>query len=170
MNTPIQESIVLSDKYPSVIDRYFSRRYVRKEEDNDTCLLFHSNKICLVTLAKSHAIFKKNLGIRKVNFKVSEKLDRSSNKVVGKGKRGGQHVIESSVLCLIECDDGSVHNIMAGVKGKLVEINDHLVDDPQLLLTKAETNGYIAVILQKLGVESDMSNSISKEEYEKLVE
>lgn len=170
MNIPLEESVPLSVKYPSVIDRYFTRRYVQKDGDNDTCLLFHSNKICLVTLAKSHAIFKKGVAIRRVNFKVGEKLDRSNNKVVGKGKRGGQHVDENSILCFVECDDDSVYNIVAGVKGKLIEVNEHLIDDPQLLLTKAETDGYIAVVLQKLGVESDMSKTVSKEEYDKVVD
>ena len=42
------------------------------------------------------------------------------------------------------------------------------MNDPKLLQMKAETDGYIAVLLQKLGGESDMSNSVSREEYEKL--
>ena len=168
MDVPIEKSVALSVKYLSVTDRYFTRRYIKRDGDNDTCLLYHSNKICLVTLAKSHAIFKKDVKILRVNFKVGDKLDRSSNKVVGKGKRGGQHVDENSVLCFVECDDGSVYNIMAGIKGKLVEVNEHLMNDPKLLQMKAETDGYIAVLLQKLGGESDLSNSVSREEYEKL--
>lgn len=170
MNVPLELSVPLSVNYPSVIDRYFTRRYIRRNDDNNTCLLFHSNKICLVTLAKSHAIFKKTVAIRKVNFKVNDKLDRSNNKVVGKGKRGGQHVDENSILCIVECEDNTVYNIMAGVKGKLVEVNEYLMNDPQLLLTKAETDGYIAVVLQKLGVASDMSNSVSKEDYDAFVD
>ncbi len=170
MDVPIEKSVTLSVKYPSVTDRYFTRRYIQRDGDNDTCILYHSNKICLVTLAKSHAIFKKDVGILKVNFKVGDKLDRANNKVVGKGKRGGQFVDENSVLCFVECDDGSVYNILAGVKGKLIEVNEHLMNDPKLLLTKAETDGYIAILLQKLGVESNKSNSVSKDEYDKIVD
>ena len=170
MSVPIEESITLSVTYPSVIDRYFTRRYIRRDGDNDTCLLYHSNKICLVTLAQSHAIFKKDVVIKKVNFKVGEKLDRTNNKVSGKKKHGGQYVDEHSILCLVECEDDSVYTVRAGVKGKLVEVNEHLIGDPNLLLTKAETDGYIAVVLQKLGVECNMSNSVSKEEYEKVVD
>ena len=170
MNIPIEKSIPLSVTYPSVVERYFTQRYIRREGDNDTCILYHSNKICLVTLAKSHAIFKKGAVIKKVNFKVGEKLDRTNNKVSGKKKHGGQRVDEHSILCLVECEDDSLYTIRAGVKGKLVEVNEPLIENPNLLMTKSETDGYIAVVLQKLGVECDMSNSVSKEEYDKVVD
>lgn len=167
MDVPIEESITLSHKYPSVIDRYFSRRLIQREEDNDTCILLHSNRICLVTLAKSHAICKKGVAIRRVNFKVGNKLDRSDNKVVGKGKRGGQYVDENSILCIVELADDSVYKIMAGMKGKLIEVNENLINDPELLVTKTETNGYIAVILQKL---AESKKVVSKDEFEKKID
>ncbi|KZS21019.1 protein Abitram [Daphnia magna] len=170
MNVPLEESVTLSAKYPSVIDRYFTRRYIQREGKNDTCLLYHSNKICLVTVAKSHAIFEKGSPIRKVNYKVGEKLDRSDNKVLGKKKHGGQYVDEHSILCIVECEDDSVYSIRAGVKGKLIEVNENLIENPQLLFNKAETDGYVAVVLQKLGVECNMSNSVSREEYDKNIE
>ncbi len=61
----------LSDRYPSVVDRYFTRRYVLKEGRRDVCLLFHSNKICVVTLAKSHALVQDRVPIAKVFARVS---------------------------------------------------------------------------------------------------
>lgn len=168
MAVPIERSITLQDKYPSVIDRYYTRKYVQSEGGNDVCLLFHSNKICVVTLAKSHAALTK--GISKVDFKVGKKLDRSSNKVTGKGKKGAQCVNEKDVLCIVECKDGTVYQVMAGVKGKLVEVNEHLVEDPQLLEVKYETDGYIAVVLQKLGVDGAKSeSSLTQHDYDKAV-
>ena len=165
MDVPIERSITLQDKYPSVVDRYFTRKYVQNEGDNDVCLLFHSNKICIVTLAKSHAAFKK--GISKVDFKVTNKLDRSSNKVTGKGKKGGQHVDEKAVLCVLECLDGTIYRVMAGVKGKLIEVNESLMENPQLLVDKGETDGYIAVVLQKLGADGVKSGgSMTQQDYD----
>lgn len=38
--------------------------------------------------------------------------------MAGKGKRGGQQIDEQSILCAIECHDGSVYRILAGVRGK----------------------------------------------------
>jgi len=156
MNIPIHESIELSEKYPSVVDRYFTRQYsTDNQEDNDMCVLFHSNKICVVTLAPTHNIFKKKLAIKTVNFKVGDELDRSDNKVKGKGKKGAQNVNASSVLCIIRCEDNTEYRVKACVKGKLIEVNENLVTNPQLLLHKPETEGYIAVVLQKLGDKSN---------------
>lgn len=151
MDIPIEKSVNLCETYPSVIDRYFTRRLVHNEGNNDVCILYHSNKICLVTLAKTHAALQKD--IVKVDFKVGNKLDRSNNKVSGKGKKGGQHVDDQSVLCLVECSDKSVYRILAGVKGKLIEMNDYLIENPKLLADKPETDGYIAVILLKLNTD-----------------
>jgi len=154
MNVRIENSIELCDNYPSVVDRYFTRHYFTDDQDDNMCLLFHSNKICVVTIAPSHAIFKKKLAIKKINFKIGEKLDRMDNIVKGKGKKGAQHVDASSVLCIIQCEDDSEYRVKACVKGKLVEVNENLIANPQLLLTKPETEGYIAVVLQRLGNKS----------------
>lgn len=160
MELPIEKSVSLSEKYPSVVERYFTRQNVTGEDGNPAVtLLFHSNKICLVTLAPNHKVLRNGSPINKVNFKVGEKIDRSNNKVVGKGKKGGQHLNEMSLLCIIECEDGTSYNILAGVKGKLVEVNENLISNPQLLVSQAETNGYIAVILQKL--ERNKSDKLS---------
>jgi len=165
---PIEESVELVDKYPSVVDRYFTRQYVMGQQKDDICLLFHSNKICVVTLAKTHIILKDDKSIKSVNFKVSKNVDRTENKVKGKGKRGGQIVEENSILCIIQCEDGSEYPIKAGVKGKLVEVNENLIANPELLKTKTETNGYIAVVVQRLGDRKNDPNYVSQEEYDDM--
>jgi len=161
--------VELSDRYPSVVDRYFTRRYVLKEGRRDVCLLFHSNKICVVTLAKSHALVQDRVPIAKVNFKVTKKVDRSENKVKGKSKKGGQFVEETSLLCIVECVDGTEHHIEACIRGKLVEINENLATNPQLLLDKPETEGYIGIVLQRLG-DSDVAHPqhLNQSDYDNL--
>lgn len=165
MNVPIEKSIPLLASYPSVVERYFTRRCVQND-GNDVCLLFHSNKICLVTLAKTHKVFKQNVAVKAVNFQISEKLDRTNNKVSGKGKRGGQHLHEKSVLCKVELEDGTVYPIEAGIKGKLIEINEDLITNPNLIVQKPDTDGYIAIIIQKLGAQKENSNTLTKRECE----
>ena len=74
-------------------------------------------------------------------FQVSEKLDRSDNKVSGKRKRGGQWVDETSILCKITChDDDTTYSIHCGVRGTLVEMNENLITNPELMtsLTQPE--------------------------------
>lgn len=51
-------------------------------------------------------------------------MDRLSNKVSGKGKRGAQVVGLFSPICSIKCQDGSLYTIPIGVRGKLSEVND----------------------------------------------
>jgi len=156
MDVPIHESIDLSEIYPSVVDRYFTRQYfTNNQDDNDMCLLFHSNKICVVTLAPTHNILKRKLAVKNVNFKIGEELDRSENIVKGKGKKGAQNVNANSVLCIVKCEDGTEYRIKACVRGKLIEVNENLVTNPQLLVDKPETEGYIAVVLQRLGDKSN---------------
>ena len=161
---------MLADKYPSVVDRYFTRRYSIRDDGAHLCVLYHSNKICVVTLAESHTLFRNGAAVEQVNFKISEKLDRTQNQVQGKGKKGAQHIDENSILCTVRCSDGNEHVIRAGVRGKLVEINERLSQQPSLIVDNLETNRYIAVILQPLSKSSKPENNhISQEDYEKLI-
>jgi len=40
------------------------------------------------------------------------------------------------VVCLVTCTDGSVYTIYSCVKGRLVEVNTRLLDNPSLLVSK----------------------------------
>uniref|UniRef100_H2Y7P9 Protein Simiate n=1 Tax=Ciona savignyi TaxID=51511 RepID=H2Y7P9_CIOSA len=167
--------------FPTVIERYFSRGYkvnLPKGEDNfeifksntsnmnDVCILRHSNRICLVTLAPTHPILTNKSKIKSVSFKVTEKLDRSQNSVSGKRKRGAQWLNPSGPLCVVTCLDGSKHTIYCGIRGSLVEINERLVSQPQLLQDSYTTEGYIAVVMPKLTeAKATMDDLLTDEEY-----
>lgn len=49
-------------------------------------------------------------------------IDRLANKVSGKGKKGAQVVGFSSLLCNLECSDGSSYSVFTGIQGKLIEV------------------------------------------------
>lgn len=76
-------------KYPSVVDRYFTRFFYQKPSDTgvneDHVVLFHSNRLVLIGLAKSHVAFTK--GIDSINYNIGNS-DRSLNQVKGKHKKG----------------------------------------------------------------------------------
>merc|ERR1719167_943050 len=86
---PIEDSIesTAPEDYRSVTSRYYTKLY-SLDQDRDWCedilVLNHSNKICLITLAPSHPVLANKLKINKVNFEVSKKVDRKSNKTTGK--------------------------------------------------------------------------------------
>lgn len=175
MNPKIEDSFEKLESYPSVTERYYTPCfYLSKNGSPDEyhCVLLHSNKICLITLAPSHPIIKGKKKITKLDFQVTSKLDRLENKVVGKSKKGGQYILPDSTLCFIECDDGTKYSIYGCTKGKLVEINQNLTKNPDLLIEKPLSMGFIAIILpSKKDMNNVKDNLISYESYvEQVVE
>lgn len=134
--------------YPSTVDRFFTRYYYEHPVDKDRqephLVLFHSNRICLIQLAPEHVAFR--LGIKSVSFEVG-KIDRSQNQVSGKKKSGGMIVQADSTLALVTCNDESVFKVRGCVQGKLVEVNQRVVQDVGLL--GREGDGFIAVVMPK---------------------
>jgi hypothetical protein len=102
---PIEASIDLSETYRSVTERYYTP-YYRVDPDrqrrHDLCLLVHSNRISLITLAPSHPILAEGLTVNSIDCAVTKKLDRKNNKAVGKSKKGGQNLSKDSVVCYLE--------------------------------------------------------------------
>lgn len=166
----IEDSFEKLDAYPSVTERYYTKYFYVSDHsprDEHHCVLLHSNKICLVTLAPSHPIIKEKKKIAKLDFQVSNKLDRLENKVKGKGKKGGQNIQPDSMLCFVECEDGSKYSIYGCVKGKLIEINQLLLSDNNLLVEKPLSSGFIAIILpSKNDVSCIIEKLITNENYE----
>lgn len=164
-NYSILDSIPDPIDYKSFTDRYFTRRYIRDFngiERNDIMILFHSNRIALLTLAPSHPFFEMTANY-KINFCVG-KVNRLSNCVSGKGKRGGQNLTLKSVVCTIEFDDGMCFDIPSGIKGTLVEVNENLIDNPQLLKDFPESNGYIAIILSTISASEEFKKDLMTHE------
>ncbi|KAJ8878315.1 hypothetical protein PR048_018892 [Dryococelus australis] len=151
MVVPVIEDTVDKDTiYQTVTERYFLPRYSvdpngRKGED--LCILYHSNKICVVTLARSHPVVREGKQVVKVDFSVSQKLNRLANKATGKGKKGAQFLQATSVLCMVECADGSSYKVYSCLTGKLVEVNERLVDRPQLIEERPHAEGFVAIVL-----------------------
>lgn len=149
----IENSFKKFEHYHSVIERYYQPMFFVHEKTSfleHHCVLVHSNKICLIALALTHPIIKDKKKIKKLNFHVTEKVDRLENKVKGKRKQGGQHLVPNSILCYVDCEDGSKYSIRACIKGKLVEINQLLLSNPNLIVEKPLAQGFIAIILPSL--------------------
>ena len=47
--------------------------------------------------------------------------------------KGGQNLNNSAALCCIKCEDGSEYCIKLGVKCSLIQINQRLIEDPNLI-------------------------------------
>ncbi|XP_062606335.1 protein Abitram-like [Saccostrea cucullata] len=162
---------VLDSEHPSLVDRYYQSKYIidsQSRKDEDLCILTHSNRICIVTVSEWHPIIREGKTVSKINFEV-DGMNRLDNKISGKGKRGAQLLTPSSALCEVSCTDESRYTITCGVRAQLIEANENLVKAPQLLTQKPQTEGYIAIVLPKLGdFESATKNLLSREEYKKI--
>lgn len=134
------------EHYPSIVDRFYTRYYYIQDgkENERHQVLFHSNRICLIGLAPGHVAFERK--IKSLSFEVG-KIDRSQNQVSGKKKSGGMIIQPSSTLALITCEDGSVYKLRGCVQGKLVEVNQNVVQDVKLLGVEGE--GYVAIVMPK---------------------
>lgn len=163
---PITDYLVAD--HPSVVERFFTKYYYCRKDDDAVdddqmhTVLFHSNRICLIGLDKSHVAVGK--GITSINFDIGNS-DRSKNHVSGKGKRGAMNLQPLSALAILTCADGSEYKVLSTVYGKLIEVNERLKDN--LKLIGVDGDGYIAVVLPKIEKCADIkSHLLSEEEYQ----
>ncbi|XP_018023542.1 protein Abitram [Hyalella azteca] len=117
----------------------------------ETLVMVHSNRLCVVSLSPHHPIVQGNLTVNKVSFEV-DGVDRLSNQVSGKGKRGAQVLGSKATLCKVHTDDGRIYHVMCGARGKLVQVNERLVSEPELCGRSAGADGWLAVVLPNLTI------------------
>lgn len=138
------------------------------DSSGHTCVMVHTNKLCLITLSHRHPVLAEKKEITEVSYSVG-KFNRLENQVSGKGKRGAQLMGLQSSVCIITCSDGTRYNILAGVQGKLVEVNERLLTQPQLVSSHPNAEGYLAVILPPLRNGDFMrSKLLTEDQYEQL--
>jgi len=168
----IEDSIDLAEPYRTVTQRYYTRFFKIDEnrvQRNDLCLLVHSNRISIVCLAPSHPLITKVVNITAVNCEISAKVDRKSNKAVGKSKKGGQNLDSNSILCYLETDDCK-YPISAISPAKLICMNKAVLADPNLARLKPDADGHIAILLPHLGqIEGCKKGLMTQDEYEAFI-
>ncbi|EZA59082.1 hypothetical protein DMN91_008041 [Ooceraea biroi] len=166
------DGVQYNGHFPTVTDRYFVPYYKMNVQlpGDDICIRVHSNRICMLSLAPSHVILQGDKEIKKVDFKVSDKIDRSLNKVSGKGKHGAQPLQTNSNICTISCFDGQTYVIKCCMIGKLVEVNEMLLEKPQLLREPPHRGGYLAIILPNIKLLESLKQSLlTHEQYTERV-
>uniref|UniRef100_G3NR91 Protein Abitram n=1 Tax=Gasterosteus aculeatus TaxID=69293 RepID=G3NR91_GASAC len=174
---------------PSVIDRYYTRWFradMKGKPCEDHCILQHSNRLCVITLAETHPILQDGRAIKSINYQISNGCSRLNNKVSGKfctsvafhsstwpvnySPIGGQFLTDFAPLCRITCTDETEYTIYSCIRGRLLEVNESILETPTLLLEKPSTEGYIAVILPKFEESKSITeNLLSREEFESVV-
>lgn len=168
--------------HPSPTERYFDVRFhipvlsdhAREfRKVGDQVVLIHTNRICLISLSHRHPVLDQNdegKEIESVSFESESGFNnRLDNKVSGRKKHGAQKLKVKSVLCRIQCRDGSVFHVLTGMKGKLIEVNENLIQDPSLLRKDPYGRGYVAIVMSTIQrVNSLRETLLSPEAYESL--
>ena len=140
--------------FPTPTERYYDIRLVsavdRRSyfgEVGDQCIMFHSNRICVITLAPTHPVIANDLEIVKVEhtFEGHEKIDRLANQLRGKHKKGGQKLQRYAPICAIICSNGVKYVITACIGSKLIEINQAITTKFDLIKTRPLSSGFIAI-------------------------
>ncbi|XP_028635744.1 protein Abitram [Grammomys surdaster] len=170
---PPEVVIATESPPPSLVDRYYTRWYkadVKGKPCEDHCILQHSNRICVITLAGSHPVLQSGKTIQSISYQISNNCSRLENKVSGKFKRGAQFLTELAPLCKIYCSDGEEYTISSCVRGRLMEVNENILHQPSLLQEKPSTEGYIAVVLPKFEESKSVTEGLlTQQQYEEVV-
>ncbi|NXV14295.1 F206A protein, partial [Cepphus grylle] len=164
-------------------ERYFTRWYkpdVKGRPCEDFCVLQHSNRrvagpggnwgICVITLAEAHPLLQNGKTITSINYQISANCSRLQNKVSGKSKRGAQFLTELAPLCRISSSDGEEYTIYSCIRGRLIEVNENILNNPAILQEKPSTEGYIAVVLPKFEESKSITQGLlTRKEYEEVL-
>jgi glycine cleavage system H lipoate-binding protein len=100
-----------------------------------------------------------------LNFKYF--LSNFQNKVSGKGKKGGQSLDEKSILFYINCESGERYPVRSCVRGKLISLNQKIVENPSLIFNKSLGQSHLATILTKI---PGNKNCPTKKYYDKNIQ
>ena len=76
-----------------------------------------------------------------------------------------------TIVCEIRCQDGRLYKVRSFVSNAyLIEMNQRIVQNPQLLASKTEGDGYIAIFQVKRGEEMQTQGcgTLQRDEYLKL--
>ncbi|KAM9838735.1 protein Abitram isoform 2-T2 [Aulostomus maculatus] len=143
---------------------------MKGKQSEDHCILQHSNRICVITLAETHTVLQNGRAIKNITYQISNGCSRLNNKVSGKSKRGGQFLTDFAPLCRITCTDDTEYTIYSCIRGRLLEVNENILETPSLLLEKPSTEGYIAIILPKFEESKSITeNLLTREDFERVV-
>lgn len=141
--------------YPTFIERYFTKHYMLdvKYANNDHLILIHSNKVAVIALAPSHSLLvdKDKYKLERVEF-----VQQVSEEMSGKHKHNAKNVNFNQPICKLHCRERENSEatrtflVYACLNAKLAEINENIVKNPQLLVDKPDTEGYIAILIPRL--------------------
>lgn len=69
--------------------------------------------------------------------------------ISGKSKKGGIWLDEDDVVCILEDENRESYPVVAGVRGRLLELNERIEENVSVISEKPATSGFICIIQPK---------------------
>ena len=113
-------------------------------------LLQHSNNVCVVCLGSGHPLTREkdsHLICQVDHTGFTNGLTALLIEPLSKSKQGAQRLTPSSILCYLCCENGERFPVYSCIDGILIEINESIIKEPQLLVSRPLDEGHIAVIM-----------------------
>ena len=134
--------------YNSLIDRFFYKIYINKNEDNEQYIFIHSNGIVLCGLGSNNKLVK--------NRNILEVVDLGKLvQVKGKRKHGAKILQENETVLEFKLSNNESLSANAEPnlrfspkinKAKLMEINNNIINDPCIIFDSPEKFGYLCML------------------------
>ena len=131
-------------RWPSVLQRY----YAMHTTSNHQCLHVHSNGVCILSVAPTHPMLQPPLKVTGIAYRTHDSKNLMQTEVFGKKKAGAVFLTPRDMVANVELSDGNSVTLYACVRASVIEINQRLIDRPELLGTP---EGYLCVMMPKLG-------------------
>ena len=130
-------------RFPNFIERYTTQHFVPNiddEEFKDQYMFDHSNGLVIMGIAKCHPVCKAK------NIQVVQKIGKGEKRQVKGKHKSNAFKLRSRTIIMEIIADEKTYPIYAGCSGKLIEINENVMNNPQLLIEESEGNGFLAII------------------------
>lgn len=124
--------------YSDMTDRYFTKYYLDKGTDKEQFVFIHSNGILLCGFGKNHMITK-----QKINT-VSDL--KKPGKITGRKKHGAHFIMENERIISINYGDNQLLNFAAKIRGKLLEVNQNIIENTKLINDYPEKYGFVCIV------------------------
>jgi hypothetical protein len=141
------ESVGLkSTYYNDFVERYFTKYYINKSTPKEQFIFIHSNGLIVCGFGANHFITQSN---------ISACTDlKKPGRITGRRKHGAHYLNENEYVVQVTYDNGKIFNFCPQLKGKLLEINQNIVDKPNLLNEYPEKYGFVCIIHLDKGVDA----------------
>lgn len=129
---------------PGGVERYYCGLEVKLPQQPDSAapqlLLLNANGLGVVCLSPWHPLAQPG-AVKRVEWCIKQTAQLS-----GRKKSGAAQLTYDTPLCSFELADGSTSSAMACVHGDLIELNQRLVEEPELLSSEPTWSGFLAIV------------------------